>query len=409
MDKRQVIKIGKKLLGEEQPVYIIFEVASTHEGDWEVVKDYVRSAKEVGADAVKFQLFEADKILNPISRGLRSTYNYFRKTETPRIWFPKLNKLCENVGIDLLCTPFDEDAASFLNNIGIPAIKIASGELTNTPFLSHVAKFGKPVILSTGMGDMEEVGEAVSILRKNGCNQIAILQCTSVYPMPYEDANIAAMNTMQKRFDTVVGYSDNGSKGFLVPLIAVARGASIIEKHATYKKDRGHLDDTFALTIDEFAQLVKRIRDLEKRYAGRFSDAIDELRDAYGDDVDKVIGSSVKKPARDGVLREDGTLMLEADERQWARRGVYPKRKIKKGELITSDNIFVIRPDIGVSIKDISSIIDLVAREDLKARMPILIKKGAVRKFRKSDIKKVYHQKYLKQFSKILEKDALFN
>ena len=409
MKNGRTLKIGKRTVGEGNPTYIIFEVASTHEGEWSVAKEYVSIAKDVGADAVKFQLFEADRVLNPITRGLKVTYDYFKKTETPRSWFPKLKKLCEGVGIDLLCTPFDEDAASFLNNIGIPAIKIASGELTNTPFLSHVAKFGKPVILSTGMGDMKEVIEAVSILRRNGCNQIAILQCTSVYPMPYEDTNIAAMNTMQKEFNTVVGYSDNGSKGFLVPLVAVAMGASIVEKHVTHKKGRGHLDDTFALTIGEFAQMVKRIRDLEKRYAGRFSGAIDELRDAFGDGVDKVIGSSVKEPARHGVLRENGTLMIEVDERQWARRGVYPKRNIKKGEKINLQNIIIIRPDIGVSVKDISTITDLRVCEDLKARIPILVENGEVRRFRKSDIKKVYHQKELKQFAQILKRDALFD
>src|SRR3989344_3919161 len=192
MKNGRTLKIGNRTVGEGNPTYIIFEVASTHEGDWGVAKEYVSIAKDVGADAVKFQLFEADKVLNPITRGLKVTYDYFKKTETPRSWFSKLIDLCKDIGIDLLCTPFDEDAASFLNNIGIPAIKVASGELTNSPLLSHVAKFGKPVILSSGMANMEEVREAVHVLRNNECNQIALLQCTSVYPMPYEDANIAA-------------------------------------------------------------------------------------------------------------------------------------------------------------------------------------------------------------------------
>ena len=155
--------------------------------------------------------------------------------------------------------------------------------------------------------------------------------------------------------------------------------------------------------------MVKRIRDLEKRYAGRFSGAIDELRDAFGDGVDKVIGSSVKEPARHGVLRENSTLMIEVDERQWARRGVYPKRNIKKGEKINLQNIIIIRPDIGVSVKDISTITDLRVCEDLKARIPILVENGEVRRFRKNDIKKVYHQKELNQFAQILKRDALFD
>lgn len=403
------MKISKRTVGEGNPAYIIFEVASTHEGDWKVARDYVGIAKDVGADAVKFQLFEADKVLNPISKNLRPTYNYFCKTEAPRRWFPKLMELCKDAKIDLLCTPADLDAASFLGGLGIPAIKIASGDLTNSPFLSHVANFDKPVILSTGMGNMEEVREAVRVLRDNGCNQTALLQCTSVYPMPYEDANIAAMCTMQKEFDTAVGYSDNGSSGFLVPLVAVAMGASVIEKHVTYKKGRGHLDDTFALTIDEFAQMIKRIRELEKKYAGSLSNALDELRDEFGEDVDKVIGSSIKEPAKYGIPRPDGTRMQDVDERQWARRGLYPARNIKKGETLSPNNTILIRPDVGISVKDMDSVMGFTASEDLRARMPIIIEKGEIRRFTRSDIKKVYKQKALRQFASILKKDALFN
>lgn len=409
MKWKQIIKIGKRTVGEGNLAYIIFEVASTHEGNWKVARDYVRIAKDIGADAVKFQLFEADKVLNPIVKNLRPTYNYFCKTEAPRRWFPKLMELCKGAKIDLLCTPADLDAASFLDGLGILAIKISSGDLTNSPFLSHVAKFDKPVILSTGMGNMEEVREAVRVLRDNGCNQIALLQCTSVYPMPYEDANIAAMYTMQEEFDTVVGYSDNGSEGFLVPLVAVAMGASVIEKHVTYKKGRGHLDDTFALTIDEFAQMIKRIRELEKKYAGRLSNALDDLRDEFGKDVDKVIGSSIKEPARHGIIRDDGTRMLEVDERQWARRGVYPRRRIKKGEKLTSKNVFIIRPDVGTSVKNFDNVLGLVASEDLPAKTPILIGGDYVRRFRRSDIDKVYQGAKLKQFRDILKRDAFLN
>jgi len=409
MKKAPTIKIGEREVVATHPSYIIFEVASTHEGDFKVAKELVYAAKRVGADAVKFQLFEADKVLNPIAKFLKPVHKYFVKTQTPRNWYPKLMKLCDKIGIDFLCTPFDLEAASFLNQVGIKAVKIASGELTNTPLLSHVAAFGKPVILSTGMATMEEIEHAVGILRKNGCNQIALLQSASVYPMPYEDANIAAMTTLRNQFKTAVGYSDNGSAGILVPLVAVAMGASIIEKHVTHQKGRGHLDDTFALTIDEFREMVKRIRGFEQKYAGRFSDALDDLRDEFGKDVDKVIGSSIKEPAKHGIPRRDGTRMQDVDERQWARRGVYPKKNIKKGERITLQNTYLVRPDIGVSVKNLDRVLSMKATENLKAKMPIFIENKSVRRFRKSDIKKFYQREELKQFRKILEKNALLD
>ncbi|KKQ18162.1 MAG: N-acetylneuraminate synthase [Berkelbacteria bacterium GW2011_GWA1_36_9] len=185
MKRQKFIKIGQRKVCPGYPTYIIFEVASTHENNWKIAKKYVEQAKDAGADAVKFQLFEADKLLNPLTAGLKGTYDYFRTAETPKKWFPKLKKLCGKAKIDLLCTPFDEDSASFLDNIGVPAVKIASGELTNHQLLSHVAKFNKPVILSTGMATMDEVKQAVNVLKSNGCRELSLLQCVSVYPTSY--------------------------------------------------------------------------------------------------------------------------------------------------------------------------------------------------------------------------------
>lgn len=409
MKNEKTITIGHRMIGSGNPAYIIFEVASTHEKDWQVAKSYVDAAKEVGADAIKFQLFKADILLNPITKGLKVTYDYFKATETPQWWFPKLMKLARASGIDLLCTPFDEDSASFLDSVGLPAFKIASSELTNSLFLARIARFNKPVILSTGMANLGEVSKAVDILRQNGCSQIALLQCVSVYPMPYEDANISAMNTLRDQFNVVVGYSDNGSRGILVPLVAAAMGASIIEKHVTHRKGRGHLDDAFALSIGEFKVMVKRIRNLEEKYAGRLSAATKTLKQEFGDDVSKVIGSSVKEPARWGITRDDGIKMLEVDERQWARRGVFPARRIKKDEVIGENDLIVIRPDIGISVKNLDDVLGLRASENLPEKMPIIIENGQVRRFRKSDIDRVYKDKDLKQFRQILKRDAFLN
>ncbi len=409
MSTIQPIKIGNRNVGPGYPTYIIFEVASTHANNWNIAKDYVRQAKEVGADALKFQLYEADKLLNPVAGILRPTYNYFKTAQTPKEWFPKLLSLCKKADIDLLCTPFDEVAASFLNDLGLPAIKIASGDLTNHQLLSHVAKFGKPVILSTGMANISEVNQAVNILKKSGCRELALLQCTSVYPMPYEDANMRAMQTLQNNFGAVVGYSDNGSEGVIVPLVAVAMGASIIEKHVTSQKQRGNMDDVFSLSVEEFTEMTKRIRLLEKEYKNNLNAALVDLKKEFGSAVETILGSKVKKPANFGIDRRDGTRMIEADERHWARRGIYPKKDISRGTRIAQDMIISIRPDVGISATEYSVIIGAEASEDLPAMQPILFEGKMVRRFKKSDIRRVYAGPSDKQFVEILKKTANFD
>src|SRR3990167_4924020 len=407
MKKIKPIKIGSRFVGTGYPVYIIFEVASTHANDWEIAKRYVSQAKEAGADALKFQLFEADKLLNPLTSGLKGTYDYFKKSETPRRWFPKLLKLCKSAQLDLLCTPFDEESATFLNNIGVPAMKIASGELTNHQLLAHVAKFGIPVILSTGMATMEEIRAAVKVLQDNGCKDLVLLQCVSVYPMPYEDANVRVMQTLQEEFGCIVGYSDNGSEGHIVPLLAVALGASIIEKHVTSQKARGNLDDKFSMSVEEFTQMVKRIRQLEKEYKGQSKDAVKDLKKEFGDDVQKALGNGVKIQAPHGTkITNPGVkgefIQKEADERHWARRGVYPARMIPKGTIITSDMLIALRPYIGVSAPLFNQIIGKVSKEDLPAKYPIMIEGNRVRRFKKKDIAKTYIHNQEKQFVKVI-------
>jgi len=416
MKKLQPIRIGEKEIEPNRPVYIIFEVASTHKNNWQIAKAYVHQAREAGADALKFQMFKTDKLLNPITSGFKTTYDFFKSAEIPHEWFPKLKELCDKASIDLLCTPFDSDSARFLDSVGVPAIKIASGELTNYQLLSSVAKFEKPVILSTGMATMREIRTAVKILRENGCRELALLQCVSVYPMSYEDANIRAMQTLQEEFGCTVGYSDNGSKGYLVPLLAVALGASIIEKHVTSQKQRGNLDDVFSLSVGDFTQMVKRIRLLEKEYKQSFSSnkshlesAVDDLKKEFSRNVEIALGDGVKKPAEFGIPRADGTRMIETDERHWARRGLYPKINIPKGSTITKDLIISLRPDIGLSALSLNQVIGAKAEEDLPVKHPIKLENRKVRRFRKSDIKKTYRNKEDAQFVKILKETALFD
>ncbi|OGF63346.1 hypothetical protein A2662_02580 [Candidatus Giovannonibacteria bacterium RIFCSPHIGHO2_01_FULL_45_33] len=394
--------------------YIIFEVASTHENDWEIAKKYVEQAAEAGADAIKFQLFTADKLLAPLTKAFEETYKYFKKSETPREWFPKLKALCDERGIDLLCTPFDNDGASFLNNVGIPAIKIASGEITNYQLLEHVAVFGKPLIVSTGMATMEEVRLAMKILRANNAKEITLLQCVSVYPTSFEDANVSAMLALKKEFNVSVGYSDNGSKGFLVPLLAVALGASIIEKHVTSKKERGSIDDVFSLDVKEFAEMVKRIRSIEKRLPAEHENILKELKEEFSGDFEKAYGDGIKRPALHGTKKTQSGIVgkyiqKESDERRWARRGVYLNKWIKKGEKIKKSEIILLRPDVGISAIEYESVIGKRAGEDLKARQPLKLNKEKIFQFRRSDISICYTKVEDTQFAHMLEWGALFD
>lgn len=405
------MSIGTREVGAGKPTYIIFEVASTHENDWESAQAYVDQAAAAGADALKFQLFTADALLNPIATNLEGTHAYFKTAETPREWFPKLKTLCDAKGIDLLCTPFDIDSANFLDGVGVPAVKIASGELTNLQLLEAVARLGKPIIMSTGMATMAEVERAMKILRANGAREIALLQCVSVYPTSFEDANVRAMQTMGKKFDTVFGYSDNGSEGALVPLMAVALGASVIEKHVTSKKGRGSLDDKFSMSVEEFGAMVQRIRAIDERPDKKV--VLAELQKEFGESFDKALGDGVKRPMPHGSLIthpgvEGSFIQREADERQWARRGVYLNRTAPKGTVITKDMLTLLRPDIGISGVEYESVVGMVAGEDLPAMLPLKMRGSEVVLFHKTDIPAAYADPSEAGFVEMLKKTALF-
>jgi len=406
--EQKTIHIGKRIVGPGHPTYVIFEVASTHGNDWEMAKKYVGQAADAGADAIKFQLFEADKLLVPLTPGLKGTYDYFKTAETPREWFPKLKALCDEKGIDLLCTPFDIDSAKFLDDVGVPAVKNASGELTNLQLLASIATFGKPIIMSTGMATMEEVERAVKILRANGANEIVPLQCISVYPTSFEDANVRAMQTLGDTFNTIFGYSDNGSAGALVPLMAVAMGASVIEKHVTAKKERGSIDDVFSMSVEEFAEMIQRIRAIDAR-ADKEA-VLKELRTEFGEDFDKALGDGIKQPALHGTRVthpgvEGSYVMREADERQWARRGVYLNRPVPKGAVITKEMLSLLRPDVGISGVAYERVIGKIAGEDLPAKLPLKMLGEQVMRFHRSDIAATYTDPV---FVEALNSTALF-
>ncbi len=327
------VRIGERLVGEGEPVFIIAEVGSNHDGKLEQAKRLIASAQKCGADAVKFQSFTADKLVSPKYERI---YQAFKEVELPIEWHEELAKFAESQNIIFLSTPFDEESASILNRLGLPAFKIASGDITNYPLLRHVAGFKRPLLLSTGMATLSEVEEAVSTIRGEDNDNIILLHCVSNYPPRMEDANIKAIVTMQRAFQLPVGYSDH-SPGIIVSLGAVALGACVIEKHITIDKSLPGPDHPYALEIDEFREMVRQIRLLES-----------------------ALGNGIKGPAE-----------AEIPERKWARRGIYAAADIPRGTAITREMLKVVRPCAGLEPKYIDLVVGRVARKDIAAHEPI--------------------------------------
>ena len=339
------IKIGDRYVGDGEPVYIIAEIGSNFDGNLEQAKKLADLAKEVGADAVKFQSFTPDKII--ARKGFqtkssfqaewdKSVYEVYSDAMFPREWHGELAKYCREKGIHFFSSPYDREAVDLLDELGVPVFKIGSGEITNLSFLEYVARKRKPIILGTGASTLGEIEEAVNTIRTAGNEDIILLQCVTNYPSPIEQANIRAMVALGETFQVLVGYSDH-SPGSVVPLGAVALGACVIEKHFTFDKTRKGPDHPFAMDVPEMTAMVWDIRLLEK-----------------------ALGSPVKRvyPA------EAETVIIQ-------RRSLFAKTDIPAGTVITEEMIEPLRPAIGVSPKYMEIIIGRKARVDIPEGEPI--------------------------------------
>ena len=250
-------------------------------------------------------------------------YEAVSRIELPIKWYSELAEYAQKEKIIFLSTPFDEEKVDLLEKINVPAFKVASGDLTCYSFLKYIAQKKKPIILSTGMATLEEVKKAIKIVNSVGNREIILLHCVSNYPSKLKDANIRAMVTMQNTFNLPVGYSDH-SPGYIVPLGAVALGASVIEKHITFNRNLKGPDHPFALEVEEFSEMIKKIRELEK-----------------------ALGDGKKRP-----------VLEELPERKFARRGLYAKSDISKGVILKEEMIKMVRPSYENSPRDIQEVID---------------------------------------------------
>lgn len=322
-------------------VYIIAEAGVNHNGSFDLACKLVDAANAAGADCIKFQTFKAEKLVSHSAQKAEyqkkntdagSQQDMLKKLELSYEEFTKLKAYCDRVGIAFLSTPFDPDSIQFLNTIDMPFWKIPSGEVTNYPYLVTLAKTGKPIVMSTGMCTIEEIREAVAVLKANGAEDIKLLHCNTEYPTPFSDVNLRAMEHIRREFDLPVGYSDH-TRGIEVPIAATALGAQIVEKHFTLDKNMEGPDHKASLEPAELAQMVTAIRNIEQ-----------------------ALGNGVKEPSAS-----------EIKNKPIARKSIIAQKAIKKGELLTPDNLTVKRPGEGVSPMLWESVIGTRAVRDFAA------------------------------------------
>lgn len=321
------IRLKKNNLFMEK-VIIIAEAGVNHNGDFEIAKKLVDAAADAKADYVKFQTFKADKIvskeakkadyqINNIKDNDDSQYAMLKKLELPDEWHYLLLDYAKSKNIEFLSTAFDIDSIDFLDNLGIQIFKIPSGELTNKPYLQHIARKNKQIIISTGMASMQEIKESLNVLIESGAKKdsISILHCNTEYPTPMKDVNLKAMNEIAKEFNIKVGYSDH-TLGIEVPIAAVAMGAKIIEKHFTIDRTLNGPDHLASLEPEELKQMVISIRNVELA----------------------ISGSGIKEASES-----------EKKNIQVVRKSLHFIHNLKSGHVLKKEDLLIVRPGTGIS------------------------------------------------------------
>ena len=320
-------------------VVIIAEAGVNHNGSLKLAKQMIEEAARAGADYIKFQTFKPEKLVSKYAQKAdyqkkttgnnESQLQMLEKLALSYVDFVELKKYCEQIGIGFLSTPFDEDSIRFLDSLDMDFWKIPSGEITNYPYLVQIAQTGRDIVLSTGMCEMDEIADAMKVLKENGAGNISLLHCNTEYPTPYEDVNLLAMKQMRTAFKKQVGYSDH-TVGIEVPIAAVALGAEIIEKHFTLDKNMEGPDHKASLEPQELAQMVSAIRHIEK---------------SLGDGNKKRTASEQHNIAA-------------------ARKSIVAKCAISKGDIFTEANLTVKRPGSGISPMKWKELIGTKAQRD---------------------------------------------
>lgn len=328
--------------------YIIAEAGVNHNGQLDLALKLCDAAKEAGVDAVKFQTWKTENIVTAQARQAayqtentgveESQFDMLKKLELSYDHFRYIQEYCKKIGIEFLSTPDEEESLAFLVSLGLPFIKVGSGEVTNIPYLRKIASYGKPVILSTGMSTLAQVATAYDTLLESGAPKVSLLHCTTNYPCPYDEVNLRAMLTLKEAFKCQVGYSDH-TMGTEIPVAAVAMGAEIIEKHFTLDRTMEGPDHKASLEPVELKQMVEQIRHIE---AG--------------------LGDGIKRPNKS-----------EAENAKVVQKSILAKRPIKQGETLTEDVLVAKRAGEGISAKYWDMVVGAYAIKDFEVDEPIVL------------------------------------
>ena len=340
-----ILDIAGRKIGSDHPPYVICELSANHNGNFDAAIRLIEEAKKTGADAVKIQTYRADTITldsdRPefcISGGLwhgRRLYDLYEEAHTPWEWHKPMFDHARKLGITMFSSPFDPTAVDMLEDLGAPAYKIASFEAVDLNLIRYVASTGKPMIISTGMADAEEIEEAIATAREGGCTQLVILHCVSGYPAPARDYNLATIPDMIERFGVVTGLSDHTLDN-TTAIASVALGASIVEKHFTLDRSGGGPDDSFSLEPTEFAHLCE-----STKTAWAAKGCID-----YG-----------RKSSEQGNVT--------------FRRSLYVAKDIPAGSSITPENVRSVRPGFGLAPRYYATVMGKRAARELKFGEPL--------------------------------------
>lgn len=340
-----IIKVNDKCIGNNQPCYIIAEMSANHAGSYERAVEIMHAAKESGADCIKIQTYtpdtmtiNSDKEYFKIKKGTwkgEKLYELYGKAYTPWEWQENLKIEAEKIGIDFLSTPFDKTSVDFLESIGVDFYKIASFELVDIPLIKYIASKGKPIIMSTGMGSFEEIEDAINAVKSEKNEDLCVLKCSSSYPAISGDMNLKTMLYLKQTFNVPVGLSDH-SMGSVASIAAVAMGAKVIEKHFCISRKIENPDSSFSMEPHEFKNMVDDIRATE-RAIGKVSFELSE----------------------------------KENENKIFRRSIFVVKNVKKGEILTEDNIRIIRPAYGLEPKYYEEILGKKALRDIESATPL--------------------------------------
>lgn len=345
MKKLATINFGKRKVGQNHPCYVIAEIGSNFDGKISKAKKMIKLAKESGADCAKFQSFITEELLSRKGFEKKSAFQakwkkpvwqVYKDAEFPRSWHKELAKYAKSIKVDFMSTPYDYEAVDLLEDIGVPAYKIGSGDITYIEYLKYIARKKKPIILPTGASTIDEIKSAINAIKSQKNNKIVLLQSVTQYPSPIEQSNVMAMVTLGEKFGLNVGYSDH-SPNIAVPVASVAHGACVIEKHFTDDRKNKGPDHPHSLNPKEFSYMVRIIRDIEK---------------ALGDGKKKIEKA-------------------EVDTRIIQRRSVFAIKEIQKGEKFTKQNIKCLRPATGISAAEYGKILNKKAKQNLKPFMAV--------------------------------------